>query len=487
MKLTSLLAALAAITAGVGYPLHVIAQADGEPLVLIERVVNAKYREDTAAYAVLLGSDITKPYIVKEGDKLSEIVSARYKIGQRQTPELYEPMVGRIRSLNSLEEGKPLAVGQKLDLPDLPPLQWKAPVTSDPKFGVPRIQPGPSYQAAQSGGNSKFWESVYKKGNFNITDTVHKSEPRVSQPRWTSPSLAKAELENSGGAIRTVLWDQPLTVSMADGGAQIAGTSVPEDVKFVRALVNRHPPQSETVLFVLDDTWPDAESFSDSKAFMLAAMDIVRKKYKLGEGLATGKLKDAASTTFRANYPAHSVAIKAALSDFHALTKKVRVVYLPLFTEQVWSRELWLELLVLVRCSFMMDTQLGLMQPNPVVRTQAEKFAKEVIDQIPSKAVNDVGRAQQSPISTLHSFVQLYAQATGIPYFVNMSWTVKKKQLDFKPNADADVAGVSVAVAGNDKLDVMADTVYLAYRAKASPGDVLAVMNTDRCWRSIVR
>jgi hypothetical protein len=479
MKLRLFLATLATTTVGTGYTLHVTAQEDGKPLVLIERVVNAKYKEDTATYAALLSSSMTKPYIVKDGDSLSEIVSTRYKIGQRQTPELYEPMADRIRSLNSIEEGKHLVIGQNLDLPDMPPLQWKEPATSNPKFGVPRVQRGPSYEAAKSGDISKSWESIHKMANFNIKNMVLKAEPLVSQPRWTSPEVAKAELQSSGGAVRTVLWDQPLTIGLADGGIQLAGTSIPEDVKFVQALVKRRPPPNEAVLFVLDDAWPDSESFTESKAFMLAAMDLVRKKYKLGDGLEIGKLKDASSSTFRENYPSHSLAIKAALADFHAVTNKVRVIYLPLFTEQKWSRELWLEMLFLVRCAFMMDTQFGLMQPNSFVRTEAEKFAKEVIGQIPQKAVNDVGRAQQSPINTLHSLAQLYAQATGVPYFVNMSWTVKKKQLEFKPNSDADIAGVSLAAAGNDKLDVMIDTVYLAYRAKASPGDVIAVMNTD--------
>ncbi len=479
MKLGSLLVGLAAAAAGTGYPPYVTAQEDEKPLVLIERVVNTRYNENAAAYSALLNSSMTSSYVVKNGDNLSAIVSARYKIGQGQTPELYEPMADRIRGLNSLEDGKPLAIGQKLDLPDMPPLQWKEPMTANPTFGIPRVQPGPSYKAAQSGGTSKFWESFDKKANFNITDTVLKSEPMVSQPRWTSPEVAKAELQSSSGTVRTVLWDQPLTIVLADGGLQFTGTSIPEDVKFVQELVKRHPPPNETVLFVLDDTWPDSESFSESKAFMLTAMDVIRKKYKLGDGLNIGKLKDASSTTFRENYPSHSLAIKTALADFHAVTSKVRVIYLPLFTEQDWSRELWLEMLFLVRCAFMMDTQFGLMQPNSIVRTEAEKFARDVIDQIPRKAVNDVGRSQQSPISTLHSIAQLYAQATGFPYFVNMSWTVKKKQLDFKPNSDADVAGVSLAAAGNEKLDVINATVYLAYRAKAFPGDVLAVMNTD--------
>ncbi|MFT3815848.1 MAG: hypothetical protein QM740_21190 [Acidovorax sp.] len=479
MKLGSFFVAFTAAIAGFWYPPHVTAQEDEKPLVLIERVVNTKYDEDAVAYAALLNSSMTSPYTVKNGDNLSAIVSARYKIGLGKTPELYEPMADRIRSLNALEEGKPLAVGQKLDLPDLPPLQWKEPVTSSPTFGIPRIQSGPSYKAAQSGSASRFWENFNKKANFNITDTGLKSEPMVSQPRWTSPEVAKAELQSSGGAVRTVLWDQPLTIELADGGIQFTGTSIPEDVKFVQELVKRRPPPNETVLFVLDDAWPDAESFTESKAFMLAAMDVIRKKYKLGDGLDTAKLKEASSTTFRESYSSHSLAIKAALADFHAVSSKVRVVYLPLFTEQKWSRELWLEMLFLVRCAFMMDTQFGLTQPNSIVRTEADKFAREVVDQIPQKAVDDVGRSQQSPISTLHSIAQLYAQATGFPYFVNMSWTVRKKQLDFKPNSDADVAGVSLAAAGNDKLDVMADTVYLAYRAKASPGDVLAVMNTD--------
>lgn len=58
-----------------------------------------------------------------------------------------------------------------------------------------------------------------------------------------------------------------------------------------------------------------------------------------------------------------------------------------------------------------------------------------------------------------------------------MSWTVEKSELDYFP--DPDLMGVSLAAAGNDKRDVLRDSVYMAYRAKESQGDVLAVMNTD--------
>ncbi|MCV2419279.1 LysM peptidoglycan-binding domain-containing protein [Paucibacter sp. DJ4R-1] len=475
-----LLVTPAAVLLGM-HPMLSCAQEEEKPLVLIERVVNTKYREAVDAYNVLLRSKLTKPYIVKDGDNLSAIVKARYTIGQGQTPELYAPMVERIRELNEALQGNALIPGQKLDLPDLPPLQWKAAVTDDPKYGVPRIQTGPSYKASKSGGLSKFWESIYKNADYNIVEPALKSEPMVSQPRWTSPEVAKAELASEGGAVRKVLWDQPLIVSFADNGTHFAGTSIPADVKFIKDLVKRKAPPNEVVLFIIDDSWPDAQSFSESKAFMISAMDVVRKRFKLGDGLAVNKLKEAASTTFTfpAGYSQHAVSIKAALGDFEATTSKVRVVYMPLFVQQAWSRELWMELLFMVRCAFLMDEQFGTTQPYPIIRQEAEKFANEVVGAMPKETFDAIGRIQQSPITTLHAFAQLYARATGMPYFVNMSWTVKKKQLEFKPNSDADVAGVSLAAAGNDQLDVMNDTVYLAYRAKASPGDVLAVMNTD--------
>ena len=52
---------------------------------------------------------------------------------------------------------------------------------------------------------------------------------------------------------------------------------------------------------------------------------------------------------------------------------------------------------------------------------------------------------------------------------------------------DPDSLGVSLAAAGNDNKDVIADAVYLAYRAKAAPGDVLAVMNTDGTGKELCR
>lgn len=454
----------------------VSAQEQAKPLVLIERVVDANYGFDAVDYGALLRSNLTKPYIVKPGDSLPSIVNNRFAIGQTKTPELYAHMADRIGELNDLPNPRALPAGLKLELPDIPPL-LKASVASVPEVGVPRAQAGPSFEMVQAGNETKFWERVYKQPGFNLSATGLKTEPLVSQLRWTSPEVATAELNSAGGAKKVIVWDQPLIVSMADGGIQLGASILPDDAKFIGTLLKRKPPPNEVVLYVLDDSWPDAEAFSGSKEFLIAAMDAVRKRYRLGAGLPNGQLNGITATDFRLGKQAHSAAIKASLGDFHALTKKVRVIYLPLFVEQAGSRDLWMELAFLVACANRMSTQLGKQVPNEAVRAEALEFATEIIGRVPKKAVDAVGPAQQGPISLLQKFAQLYAQTTGVPFFINMSWTIKARQVDFGPDPDA--LGVSLAATGNDALDVMDDAVYLAYRAKAFPGDVLAVMNTD--------
>ena len=124
------------------------AQTGGAPgLVLLQRTVDAKYAPDSLQFPALLESPLNQSYVVKAGDSLEKIVSQTYSMGPKATPKLFDAVTARIVALNGIQNRDALQAGAKLALPDLPPFQWKKPNPTNPNYGIPRVQGGPSYKA----------------------------------------------------------------------------------------------------------------------------------------------------------------------------------------------------------------------------------------------------------------------------------------------------------------------------------------------------
>ena len=448
-------------------------------LVLVQRTVDAKYDASSPLFPALLQSPLTQPYLVKQGDSLQKIVSEKFGMGPSVTPDLYEGMASRIQELNDIGDRSAIQAGAQLKLPDLPPVQWRQPGAANPNYGVPRVQPGPSYSSVLQGRLPSVAGAASAR---KILDAGRKAERLVNQWRWLTLDEAKAEAAVSGPATHLTYWAQPITLKLAQGSPAAPGTpTVASDLQFLAALVKRRAPQQEVVVYVLDDSWPSDSAFETSRSFLVNALNIIRKANYFGDGNLPEALSNgSAKTNFPLQAPgrhSHAALINASLSDFSKLTPRVKVVYLPLFTEQKWSKELWQELTYTTLVASAMHSKLGDAEPTIEIKKQAQGDASQLVGQIPGKAIDSLGPAQQTPITVLEKFAQLYSQTTGIPFFISMSWTVEEHEIEFGPDPDA--LGVSLAASGNDKKDVVGDAVYLAYRAKASPGDVLAVMNTD--------
>ncbi len=460
-------------------PSPLIAQtAPHDGLVLLQRTVDTRYRGDSAQTTALLASPLSQEYVVKQGDSLEKIVSQLYGVGPRATPELFAKVATRIQALNHLSDVDVVPAGAKLEMPDLPPLQWKERNPANLGYGVPRLQSGASYKALLQGKT----DGLMGLGDARkIFDLGRRAEPLVTQWRWVTVEEAKAELTVASGSVPITLWSQPITLKLAQAAPAATGAGMVADVAFLRKLLARHQPGRDVVLFVLDDSWPSDALFDASRNFIVRAIDAVRQRYILGPSSLDKAITSGQAKT---NFPAHTSGrvshaqlISTSLGDFVVLSPRVNVVYLPLFTEQTWSKEIWQELTYIALVTSALHGRLGEFGPSPDIAARAAVDAKNLVAMIPSKAIDALGPAQQTPITVLEKFAQLYAQATGMPFYISMSWTVEEHAIDFGPDANA--LGVSLAATGNDRKDVVQEGIYLALRGKAAPGDVLAVMNTD--------
>lgn len=452
-------------------------EADGG-LVLVQRTVDARYEESSSDLAAVLSSTLTKPYVIKQNDTLQGILSRKFSIGPTASPAVFEKVLVKTQELNGISNPSVIKAGEEISLPDMPAAQWKKAVADNPNYGIPRGDVGPSYAVVASSGGFPRAADFSEK----LSDLGRKAAPLVTQWRWLT--VAQAKQEEAAAAAANLQapprWSQPLTLKFAQASESAHG-KVDADLKYLEALLKRRAPKQDVVLYVLDDSWPSEAVFEASRKFLREMLIAVRTANYFGDdllptalGTAPGKTDLPTITTGR---QLHAAKISASLAAFEKLSPRVKVVYLPLFTQQKWAKEVWQELTYTALAASDMHSSLGRAEVPSDKKRNARELARQLVDQIPSEIVDSLGPAQQTPITVLQKMAQLYAKTTGTPYFISMSWTVEKQELDFGP--DPDSLGVSLAASGNDRKSVMADSVYLAYRAKEAPGDVLAVMNTD--------
>lgn len=463
---------LAAIAACLLAPTAAHAQEDSHiGMVLVQRTVNARYTADAQRFQEVLGTTLTRNYTVQPGDSFQKIVSDNFAVGPTSAKNVYEGISSKIEALNDLDKKK-LQAGRQILLPDIPPMQWKQASPDNPNYGIPRIQFAQTLADKASG-----------VATAKLSDLGRRAEDFVTTFVWMTPAQAKAErdLKPSSPASVDYYWTQPITVKFAQAQAQAQPGPAKEDAKFIGSLVKRKVPPQDVVVFVLDDSWPSAASFESSRAFLVKALDDIAAANHFP---APSWPADVRNGTAKTNFPlqrpprhSHAALIEAALAPFQSLTPKVHVVYLPLFTEQTWAKEIWQELASTAVLAKAMHNSLGTVKPLPDLVAESRKTAADLVKVVPTKAVDDIGSAQQAPLTVLGRIAELYTSTTGTPYFISMSWTVEDRTFDFGPDADA--MGLFLAAAGNDGKDVVSDDVYMAFRAKSFPGDVLAVMNTD--------
>jgi len=471
----------AAILATALLPAARFARAAPEEMVLVQRVIDTRYEQATQSYQSLLKSTLRRMHTVAPNETMQSITNSLYSIGPKSGPKSYQALQDSIVAWNNLKSPDNLRVGQRLLLPDLAPKKSFEELPGNPLYSQPKVSASPSLADVSSG---KAFN--YSYGAFTslpeVTDVYRKAASFVIQWRWIPASQAEMELAATAADAPTLsIQSGRVTVQFADMPHAAGMEEIATDVAFVKSLLARKQPLHETVVYVLDDSWPTQTAFTAARDFFLTAEKTVSQRFALGGAEWPQTMLSATAQT---NFPftsrgvtAHAAQVDQSLTPLTSLTDKVKIVYVPLFSEQTWSKEFLHELL---RLAFTArgkgDGLESGAEPAPDVITTARKLADQIAGNLPSTLVDDVAHTDHSVIASVLLFAQLYARATGVPFFVSMSWTVPKYRFAIGP--EPDTFGVPLAAVGNNVgFDVMRNKVLLAMRAREYPGDVVAIMN----------
>lgn len=439
----------------------------GANTVVIRRTVDVNYDLDKNVTGRLLTGSLQRIYTVQPGDTLSAIVIKQFGIDAKEHPNSYPQFSASIQKENDLPSPDVLVAGRELYLPDLP--------------------------AATKRPTAPLWAFVCTTRKFGLTQKCDASPQlrivgpgsAVVQLRTVTPSVAEDLLKRDA---EYEIEAAPIQVSFADANSPLAAASdfllAPERELLTKRLAD--PAQAPVTLFVLDDGWPDQQSYLESRAFLLNAFRLVRERFKLGPGDPA-----LSQTSSAADIPvgAHAAKIKQALQPLVALDPKsehVPVVYVPLFRYEARHEAILRELVEIHLTSLYKKTALPLDQAPERIRQDARKNARAYVARIgsePSTVISD-----QIVVESISTLARHLSEISGKPFLMNFSWTVPN--LQFHVALPSDARGLYVAAAGNE-FNTSGITVFqmrrqLAYRS-SSPGDVLAVMNVDRIGAPVCR
>lgn len=457
------------------------APKEEDPLVLVKRVIDARYSQ-AENFDILVRSPIERAHTVKPGETISGIVSDLFGVGPTSSPDEYRAIVEYASERNEIENSDRIRSGQTIVLPDLPP---KARRASEQRSAMPRVWTGPRYEDVKSGRAFDYSQQVYLPPFLAMAAMKDRptASPYVIQWRWLPASVARKELlAVAAPSTRTTTVSGPIRIRLAQDDGKAPAARLDADAAFVRGVLSRRAPKHESVLYVLDDSWPSQDAFAQSIRFFRSAVARVRQHYHLGkDGWAAGLLAPQPRTDFpfeADKRESHARLLADALAPFSKLSPNVRIVYVPLFVEQDLSSDFWREIFFVVQTARNKGAALeDPYEPTREAIKSARSTAEDLTKLLPSKMQKDIVDTDQAVISALLEFAHMHAVATGEPFFLNMSWIVEYNTFEFQPNADS--LGVTLAAVGNEvNSDIMARKTQFAYRAKESPGDIVAIMNT---------
>jgi hypothetical protein len=459
-------------------------QLTAEEMVLIERRIDTRYEKTYQAYEALLHSSLKRIHTVRPNETLQSITTTLYEIGPKSSPRAYKALEATIVENNQLKDPNDLRVGETLVLPDIAPRKAFDEVFGNHYYNQPKISASPALKDVSSGRVFNFDQGAFT-ALPTVTDLNRKASAFVTQWRWVPASQAATELAStSAGGPPLEVRAGPVEVQFSQGPAAAAPPDeIAGDIAFVKNLLSQKQPTHDTVVYVLDDVWPSQAAFVASREFFVAAAKVIGGHFGLGDAQwPQGFAGLAAQTNFpflAAGESPHAPQVEGSIAPLRLLTPRVKVIYLPLVAEQEWSKEFLHELM---RLAFTARAKgAGLDDPTTLPSADILKTANQLADDItahlPSHLVKDYAHTDQAVIGSLFLFAQLYARASTIPYFVSLSWTARKYTFTIAPEPDA--FGVSLAAVGNTfGYDVIGNKVQLAMRARESPGDVVAVMNS---------
>jgi hypothetical protein len=441
-------------------------ESSGKPLasdaVVLRRVVDSSYAKQAEFdLSRLSQTSLDKFVVVQDGETVSHIIARLYRIAD-YTSAAYKSFEKAIVAKNRLLTADKVPAGIELSVPDLPAATApdaqriateRIPKCVQSRFGLPTC--GYDFRAIRIAVDP----IVIQRRAVSDAD-AHK---------LTATLESKYEVEAA-----------PLSILFAAADAPSVSNLLSTDERSeVMALLSRAAIKP-VPLFVLDDAWPDSQSFIESRAYLLDAIRIVRQKFKMGATSLRPAFASMPLGPMVGGTPSsatHAAKIKDALAPLAALDPArahVQVVFVPLFRLQAPAQELLTEIVSIHLMARDMRAVLGIDEVPEDIRTRSLTLARQYVGRISN--TGDTTLTDQVVVEALVWFARHLSQTTQRPFLMNLSWTVPN--LQFQLALPADAIGLVAVAAGNDLSRVMQSRTQLAYRS-SFPRDVLAVMNVD--------
>lgn len=376
-------------------------------------------------------------YSVPSDQTLSSIILNRYRFGMTDLPRTFEIVLQRIEDLNHIVNPDAIT-GGPLKLPILPPRVQALPPPSTPTHsglgdysivnpltGITVAEPGssvsPSVPSIRAVRDPNFILSVpVTSANALSTRASLGAFPAQAKSAEMVVTLAGEQISPAAGLHKTLTTD---------------------DAASLNSTLQMSPRRKATV-FILDDAWPDAETYARSVEEIQLISNTIRDQY----GMPRLDLKSSPFVPVTTAVT-HSSHIRDSLKEFTSADQKglVTVVYIPLSKAQNSSVILG----ELLRLYFM----LKMFQPgnalNDTVAAAAEKWVSDVLTNIQGEYNDQKISSDWAIIESIWSlgdFMAFRSSGRNV-FFINESWTVLPNTVNATHPGIS--AGVVVAAAGN--------------------------------------
>ncbi|WNF47372.1 S8/S53 family peptidase [Pseudomonas sp. SG20056] len=462
-----------------------------------------------------LQSNIAREITISEQDALSKVVLREYGFGQKNSLQAYAAIEEKIVELNDLGAPENLKAGAVIKIPALPRMALSEPNLLNKYNKIPKGSMYPSLSKVTSFDAFNPVTQAFTEKPV-VSGDGRDGSPLVIEHLWLPKDykdhLGGIELDQSYEEVQA----QVISVNMESESLAEDYQSIPflsaEERMIIKSKLSGQP-KLKPVLIVLDDGWPNDEAFYDSRKFVSEALEMIKKRFNYPVALQHPSSQSRVFT----DYPKeafHARSIHKSLATLVELEpsrvwddQRVRVVYIPLSTAQVYSKAMLEELVVLRLIDDFMLGARGDPVPDKEVKAK-RKIARDIVKRLKQDiGVKDLS-TDKAIIESALVFADLYAVASGNPYVVNFSWTTRKREHKFT-HFDFN-QGILVSAAGNSSLNnckscrpnlayskececadnAAAEERWFAVRS-VSNQDVVAVMNTARdgslqCRSSIV-
>jgi len=451
--------------------------ADMNDMVLIRQVVDSRYDNNSNISNTndIINNSIKRKVKVVKGINLSKIISNEYGVGKSNAKAAYEAFELNISELNGLDTENNLTAGSELFIPDLPRIGLTKPSKSNKYNNIPKLIIAEDHENKINGSKKLLTEKSILSPR-HVDDTFRIGAKDVAQLNWVSRSDAEQIMKINKNATVDCA---PVDILIASNNAGLINnreflSSKEKDIISESLLANytRMP-----TLVILDDSWPDKDSFMSSKKYILHIINAIRNKYKMGPSSISKDVINATDTTYTEN-KSHAIQIKMSLDQLVKLdtTNKVNIIYIPLSKNQLFSKDIMTELISINLIAKHMANSLGDEVPGSLQKEYLN-LAKKIVSNISNVQDSVSIKSDQAIVESVFRVLKMYSEISNEPFVLNMSWTIP--DLYFQLYIPSDSYGVYVTAAGNMKgRNIHKDNIQFASRS-ITPGDMLAVVNIN--------